>query len=943
LSPLFWIDVIALTACALAASSLGFMVLSLGPRRAVNRSFFVFALSYTAWVFLSLTLRVHLRLGARGTQTLLELCALAISLAAPALLLFARRYTGSTLRAADATAAVAYAATAALALPLFHHRLIHGAALLPSGASVNAVTPLGAVAAVVPLGCLVFAAALFWRQSVRSGEWDLTASALLLAATFVADGVLQVPLPLLSVGNAIAIGLIGYAVLRRQLMNPLRELSDDLERKVAERSRQLEAARLEVEQRVEERTAQLQREIADRRHAEEVLRESEEKFRNLAEQSPNMIFINSGGRVVYANRVCEAVTGYSREEFYSTGFDIRCLFSPESLPTVNAAFAAHRRGDEVPPYEYTIVARDGRRIEAINASRLIRYEGQSATLGVITDIGGRKRQERLLAGLNDVALEMTAAATPDEGLIAATATLANLGLSAAVYMAGEGGSLELRRKAGPDSFAPPSVLPLTPGSPAGEAVARHRPVVVAAADLPCATPIAPGAVGAVAMAPLLLESGNAGLLLVAGPDLAATDLHAIAAYANLIAASWRKARLLEQLEESLQQLRRAQDQLVQSQKMEAIGRLAGGLAHDFNNILTAITGYTELAIAGSEAVPAVREDLAEIRQAADRAAGLTRQLLTFSRKQVLQPTTVDLNALVSGMSRMLRRLIPEDIAVSTLLAPTIGAVRADPGQIEQVVLNLALNARDAMARGGLLVIGTADVDLDEQYSERYPDVRPGPYVMLSVSDTGVGMAPETQQHIFEPFFTTKATGTGTGLGLATVYGIVTQSDGHIAVESEPGKGARFRVYLPRLAAAPPEAPAEATAAQDGDGTETVLVVEDEPVLRSLVSRVLARNGYRVLAASEAGDAIKQADAHPGPIHLMVTDVVMPGPMNGRDLARYLETRRPRMRVIYTSGYAENAVLHGGALEPGLAFLPKPFDPASLVEKVRSVLRQPPVA
>jgi CheY-like chemotaxis protein len=293
------------------------------------------------------------------------------------------------------------------------------------------------------------------------------------------------------------------------------------------------------------------------------------------------------------------------------------------------------------------------------------------------------------------------------------------------------------------------------------------------------------------------------------------------------------------------------------------------------------------------------------------------------------------------MDKMLRRLIPEDIDLRTALAEGLGSVRADPGQIEQVILNLAVNARDAMPEGGRLTIETANVELDELYTRRYPGVRPASYILLAVTDTGVGMEPETQAHLFEPFFTTKLPGIGTGLGLSTVYGIVKQSGGHISVYSEQGRGSTFKVYLPRVVASAAEEGGAQAAPEAAPGSETVLVVEDEPVLRNLVRRVLARGGYDVLTASNADEAIRVADAHPTPIHLMVTDVVMPGAMNGRDLGRYLAARRPQMRVLYMSGYAENAIVHQGVLDRDVAFLPKPFSPSNLIDKVRAVLAAPP--
>jgi PAS domain S-box-containing protein len=383
-----------------------------------------------------------------------------------------------------------------------------------------------------------------------------------------------------------------------------------------------------------------------------------------------------------------------------------------------------------------------------------------------------------------------------------------------------------------------------------------------------------------------------------------------------------------------------EEQVVLSKKMEAIGRLAGGVAHDFNNILTAIGGYTDLLLADLPPDDHRRHDVEEIYQAAQRAAGLTQQLLAFSRRQVLQPKVIDLNALVPEIEKMLRRLIGEDILFTTVLHPHLGNVRADPGQIEQVIVNLAVNARDAMPDGGRLTIETRNVELDAEYAVDHPTVKPGPYVMLAVTDSGVGMDEETKSRIFEPFFTTKVRGKGTGLGLATVYGIVQQTGGHIWPYSEPGRGTTMRVYLPRV-----DAPADVIdhpsdpAPETLRGSETILVVEDEAPVRAVTRQLLERNGYTVLEAPDGAAALALVDGAAGSrdIDLLLTDVIMPG-MSGRELADKLKARRPNVRVLFMSGYTDDAVVRHGMLEPGLAYLEKPFRPPVLLKKVRGVLQ-----
>jgi PAS domain S-box-containing protein len=384
-------------------------------------------------------------------------------------------------------------------------------------------------------------------------------------------------------------------------------------------------------------------------------------------------------------------------------------------------------------------------------------------------------------------------------------------------------------------------------------------------------------------------------------------------------------------------LRLSEEQFRQSQKMEAIGRMAGGIAHDFNNLLTAITGYSELTLSGQKLDDRVRGNLEEIRKAAGRAAGLTQQLLAFSRRQVLRPVVLDLNTLLSNVHKMLRRLIGEDVELVTMLGTDLGRVKADPGQLEQVVMNLVVNARDAMPDGGKLTLKTANVELDDDYARAHVPTRPGSYVMLAIADTGVGMDSETLARIFEPFFTTKEQGKGTGLGLSTVYGIVKQSDGFIWAYSEPGRGTSFKIYLPRVEGdVVPALEVVPTPVELPHGVETVLLVEDEEAVRNLVRTILQEYGYTVLEAYHGAEALRVAIRHEGPIHLLLTDVVMPL-MSGRQLADKLAPLRPDMKVIYMSGYTDHTIVHHGILEPGTTFLQKPFTPGALISKLREVL------
>jgi two-component system, cell cycle sensor histidine kinase and response regulator CckA len=382
--------------------------------------------------------------------------------------------------------------------------------------------------------------------------------------------------------------------------------------------------------------------------------------------------------------------------------------------------------------------------------------------------------------------------------------------------------------------------------------------------------------------------------------------------------------------------KRLEEQLLQSQKMEAVGQLAGGVAHDFNNILTAIVGYTDLLAAELGSNAQQLEDLEEIRKAARRAAALTRQLLAFSRKQVLEPRIIDVNDVVLNLDKMLRSLISENIELKTDLAENLAAARADPNQIEQVVMNLAINARDAMPDGGTVTIETRNATLDDAYAAQHVSVIPGEYVMLAVSDTGCGMDEKTKSRIFEPFFTTKPPGRGTGLGLSTVYGIVKQTGGNIWLYSEPGKGTTFKIYLPAIAALPEDIGKVAPAETVLRGGGTVLVVEDDEQLRRLTHRALASQGYTVLEADRGSTALDIARRHKGEIDLLLTDVIMPD-TNGRKLAETIRAARPGIRVLYMSGYPDGAIASHGMLEAGVEYLAKPFTTEAVTRRVREVL------
>jgi len=444
---------------------------------------------------------------------------------------------------------------------------------------------------------------------------------------------------------------------------------------------------------------------------------------------------------------------------------------------------------------------------------------------------------------------------------------------------------------------------------------------------------------AVLAVPLLLQDEVIGLLSimdVAGREFTEEEIHLVQAFATQATTALRNARLYQEAQEAYRQLVHTQQQFIQAQKMEAVGQLAGGVAHDFNNLLTVILGRTQLQLMRLPVDHPMRRDVELIQSTAERAATLTQQLLAFSRRQFLQPKVLNLNTVVHEISLLLQRLLGDDIALVTVLDPTLGQVRADPGQLGQVLLNLAVNARDAMPLGGQLTIETANITWEEDDGRGAPEMPSGQYVQLRVCDTGTGMDTAVQTHLFEPFFTTKEVGKGTGLGLATVYGIVTQSGGYIAVDTVLGHGTTFSLYLPRVDAASAASTPGQTRTALLREQATILLVEDEAGIRELVYDILTTTGYRVLSASSGAEALQRCEQHPGAIDLLLTDVVMPG-MSGHELAIQVLRRWPHVKTLYISGYTDEILGRYGAVNASLAFLKKPFTPESLTHKVREVL------
>jgi PAS domain S-box-containing protein len=635
--------------------------------------------------------------------------------------------------------------------------------------------------------------------------------------------------------------------------------------------------------------------ITDRERAAAALKESEARFRTLAEATASAIFILQGSRFVYANPAAEAQSGFTAQELRS--MDFWEFVHPDFRELARDRWLRRMRGEEaLQRYELKSITKSGEERWADITSALIEYQGAPAVLATAFDITERKHAEESLRRSEERYRELFENAND------------------IVYTHDLAGNFTALNKAGE----------VVTGYTREEALRMNVIEVVAPECLEVVTQM---------LTRKVAEGGTTSYELTI---ISKTGQRVALEVSTRLIYEGGQPVGVQGIARDVTARRLLEDQLRQSQKMDAIGRLAGGVAHDFNNLLTAIIGYSQLGLSRLEPGDPLRHEMEEISNAGARAASLTSQLLAFSRKQVLNPRIVDLNAIVTNIDKMLRRLIGEDIEVITILDSGLERIKADAGQIEQVILNLAVNARDAMPKGGRLTIETANRDVDLDFASYHIGLEPGRYVMLTVSDTGCGMDAETQGRIFEPFFTTKEPGQGTGLGLATAYGVVNQSGGRILVESEVGRGTTFRVLLPAaLGVAVAEAPTE-----QSDllltGTETLLLVEDDQFARKLALKVLQEGGYRVLETSSPTEALAKVRDAGQPIDLVVTDVVMPE-MSGRAMADRIREIRPSLPILFVSGYTDDALLRHGVLEEGTALLQKPFTPESLARKVRELL------
>jgi len=643
--------------------------------------------------------------------------------------------------------------------------------------------------------------------------------------------------------------------------------------------------------------------IRARKAAEAELGASERRYRRLFESAKDGILILDAvtGCIVDANPFMTELTGYAANEL--VGQRLWEVGAFADIAASKLAFA-HLQATEYARHEdLPLRARNGRAVEVEFVSNVYVVDGQKVIQCNVRDITLRKQTER------ELAMRDRAIAAVSQGIVITDALRADQ----------------------PITYASPGFTRIT-GYEAAEVIGRNcRFLQGPGTD--------PASVATLSEAVRLERACTVELLNVRKDG--STFWNSIAL--SPVKDAKNRVTNFVGVQTDVTARRTLESQFLQAQKMEAVGRLAGGVAHDFNNLLSVILSYADLIAAELKPEEPLSADVAEIRQAALRAAELTRQLLAFSRQQVLQPRVLSLTPILAGMEKLLARLLGADIEVTILPGAVLGNVNADPGQIEQIVMNLAVNARDAMPDGGKLTIETANVDLDGPYAAVHHGVAAGPYVLLAVSDTGMGMDKPTLARIFEPFFTTKEKGKGTGLGLATVFGIVRQSGGHIFVYSEVGRGSTFKIYLPRVGGAAAEARPSVSVGAEPASTHrsgTILLVEDEEQVRTIARNILRRQGYVVLDAANGGEALLICEQHPGNIDLLLTDVVLPR-MSGRQLAERLAPVRTAMRVLYMSGYTDDAILQHGIIDSGVAFLQKPFTPSTLTQKVREVLAAKP--
>lgn len=711
----------------------------------------------------------------------------------------------------------------------------------------------------------------------------------------------------------------------------------------------------------------ISRDITERKKLEEAIEKSEERYRTLVEESFDGIFIQKGGGIIFANRRLHKMLGF--EEGKLVGLDHWLVYHPDYQALTRERAKARMQGESVPStYEVKFLRKDGSSFWGEIHAKVISFLGEPGIQVWARDISERKQAEEALHRSEEesknLAKENVAIAEIGR-IISSTLNIEEVYQRFAeevhklipfnrisinitnfknntVTVAYALGLDVPDRRVG-------DIFPLTGSvneylmktkSSIFILIRDEKDVQEVMATLPNLLPHFQSGIRSLISVPLLAKDIVIGVLHLRSLKVNAyseLDLRLAERVGNQIAGAIANVQLFKELIQTEEDKIAIQEQLRQSQKMEAIGGLAGGVAHDFNNLLTVIKGYAELSRLGLDTSDPLRGNIEEILKASERAANLTRQLLAFSRRQILDFKVINLNTLLKDLDKMLNRILGEDIDLVYHLAEDIGKVKTDPGQIEQVILNLAVNARDAMPSGGKLTIETLNMELLGAYAKTHMEVTPGHYVMLSVSDSGAGMTNEVRERIFEPFFTTKEKGKGTGLGLSTVYGIVKQSGGNINVYSEPGFGTTFKIYLPRVEEEEDNLQRKDLDISLSTGNETILLAEDEQSVRELAARILRDRGYQVYEAPDGKDALNMVQGHPEiKIDLLLTDVVMPG-MSGKELADRLKLSMPDIKVLFISGYTDNAIVHHGVLMEGVEFLQKPFTNEALARKVREVL------
>ncbi len=937
MEPLFYIDIAALGFTAFISSALLFGSIGAGIKTAANRCFASFILAVLGWVIAFILLRVSFIAEVGRPQLDLDIGAIFFALSGPLLFSFAAHYKKKSTKYHDTATIIGIVLVLAMTYPMALEKIVFEPRLASNGATVITVTPLAWICGVIPGFFFTASFVILWRYRDKTADAYIALGPLFFLGGLILDGLISLPFPFLPLFGAAGVLVLGHGVTKRQIFNPLRELTTELEEQVLERTLELEQSHVRMEKEISDRTAELRREIEERARTEIELRESEQKFRTFSERSPNMVFINKAGRVVYANNRCEELMGYSREEFLAEDFDFKSIIAPESLPIIEQNFGKHLAGENVEPYEYVLVTKDGKRIDSIIQTRLIDYEGQKAILGIVTDIRSQKKTQRLLQTLNVAALDLERSLKPAELVPIAHRYLREIGYFMNVYWADE----EARTFS--DMLNPEGSNLTVSQFPELEALLHNRDIILLYEDDPLyhtiGERISPetASCNSGVLIPLVTENEGRGFMAVLGDEIKENELAPLSVFANQLAASYRRSRLMGELSASVDRLKDTQDELAHAQRMEAIGRLSGGIAHDFNNILTAIHGCAELIQAelpaelDSEATGHVEE----IKRAVRQASGLTQQLLAFSRKQVIERRDIGLNSVIRNVETLLRRVIGEDISFELELGKNLGTVSVDERQFEQVLMNLAVNARDAMPHGGKITVRTFRRTMrTDEAAER--DFKPGPYCVLTFSDTGVGMDSETRRRVFEPFFTTKEFGKGTGLGMSTVYGIVRQCDGYIVVESEPERGTTYLIYLPETGGEIIEKPQPGEESEsDFNGKEVVLVVEDDRTVQRMTRQTLEKYGYSVLVASDAAEAVDICRREEKKIDVMLTDVVMPGGMSGFELADWIIDNYPEIKTMYMSGYADEAVTRK-SIHENSAFLKKPFSTRALLQTLREV-------